>query len=190
MSQKTSVEERVISDEAIVELYWNRNEKAIKETDKKYGGYLLTIAYNIVRNKQDSEECLNDTYLRLWNAIPPERPQSLRAYAARIVRNLAIDRVAARETRKRSALLCELDDTVGDLSLAVFDGDDALSEALDVFLGTLAPPDAAVFIRRYWHSEPVGEIARYYGVTENAISKRLQRTRKRLRKFLTERRIL
>ena len=97
MKQETGY---MLSDEAIVELYWARDEAAIKHTDIKYRSYLLKTAYNILQDMQDSEECLNDTYLDTWNAIPPERPRVLQAFIGRITRNLAIDRYRAKHRKK------------------------------------------------------------------------------------------
>ncbi len=165
----------------IVELFFARDELAIKQFAKSYRGLCFRIAAEITGSNEDAEECVNDTYLRLWNSIPPERPESLKAYAARIVRNLALDVMEKRQTAKRSALICELDECVADIP----DADEGeITQAIERFLSMQKPLDAKIFIRRYFYSESVSAIALRLGISENGVSKRLSRLRKSLAKHL------
>lgn len=149
----------------------------------------MTIAREITGDERDAEECVNDTCLRLWNSIPPEKPVSLRAYAAHITKNLALNRVEYAGAAVRSAVLLELEEcTAQDFSQLpenILENGE-LSHAIDAFLETLSARDAKLFVRRYWYSEPVKEIALFFGMTENAVSKRLASVRKKLKKYLSE----
>lgn len=190
MSQKASVEEKVISDEAIVELYWNRNEKAIKETDKKYGGYLLTIAYNIVRNKQDSEECLNDTYLGTWNQIPPTRPQIFRVFLSKIMRNIAVDRFRKTNAAKRVPTeLCvsleELNDSLpASLTLEEELEIKETAKKLSTFIRTLEEREEFAFVCRYYYADRISDIAKMLQVSTATVFRILSEVRTRLKEYL------
>ena len=178
-----------MEDERIIELYWNRDQRAIRETDGKYGKLLGGIAWNLLRSREDSEECVNDTYLRAWNAIPPQRPGALRAWLARITRNLSLDRWKTRQAEKRGGgaevLLGELEDCV-----PVARGpeqaleDQALAELLNAFLRGLSREGRAIFLRRYWYGQGVAEIAGDLGCGEGKVKSSLFRSRKALREFL------
>ena len=176
-----------MDDERIVELYWERSEDAIRETERKYGGYCHRIALNILSNELDAQECVNDTYLRAWNAIPPHRPQRLSAFLGKITRNVALNRYIAGRAQKRSAPveviyeeISELvPDTVGDAS----DGAD-LGCAINGFLATLSQSVRVVFVQRYWYMCSVKEIAIRYGMTESRVKVTLMRTRRKFKEYL------
>ena len=177
-----------MTDEQIIQLYLNRDQTAITETDQKYGAYCHTIAANLL-NREDCEECINDTYHTAWRHIPPEIPQSLKAYLGRIVRNLSISRFRGNHAQKRSCgatvLLSELEDCLP-ASHTVETEVDArdLSRWITAWLSNLSGDDRALFVLRYWHGTAVQELAEKSGRTPNAISLRLRRLRKDLQKFL------
>ena len=171
-----------MEDSQIIALYWDRSEKAIAETARKYGKYCLTIARNILNNDEDAEECVSDAYLRLWNAIPPMRPNRLQTYLGRIVRNLSLNKQEEASAEKRGAgqiplILDELaecipadprEDTVTDSIL--------IKDVLDRFLDTLTPEARKVFVRRYWYMSSLKEIAQEYGISEGSAAVSLMRT--------------
>ena len=177
-----------MDDQRIVALFWNRDERAIEETDRKYRPYLTCIAHNILDDRQDEEECVNDTYLRAWNAIPPHEPQRLSAFLGKITRRLALDRTAARTAEKRGGgtlpqLLEEWRDC---LPAAQGDPTDdlALRDALCRFLRSLPATRRQIFLRRYWYADPIAEIARRFGCGESRVKMSLSRTRGELKAFL------
>ena len=173
MKQETGY---MLSDEAIVELYWARDEAAIKHTDIKYRSYLLKTAYNILQDMQDSEECLNDTYLDTWNAIPPERPRLLQAFIGRITRNLAIDRYRAKHRKKAvpPCFMASLEDLQG---WALEDGDyesqkeaQMLADVISAWLRTLDERKRYVFIARYYDAQTTQDIAQVLGVARSTVN--------------------
>ena len=172
-----------MEDSAIIDLYWAREERALSETDTKYGGYCRSIAFNILHSYEDTEECVNDTYLHAWNAIPPARPGSLRAFLGAIVRNLAINRLNYNRARRRSAAIVALDEFAECLP----DGTEpitdtvALRAAFDSFLASLPERERVIFVRRYWYLCPVAEIARGMDIPEGTVKSILSRTRERFR---------
>ena len=180
-----------MEDSNIITLFWERSEEAISETSSKYGKYCKFIADSILRNEEDAEECVNDTYLRLWNSIPPERPLFFKAYIAKVVRNLALNRYEASHAKKRGggavdAAVEELDFCLSDPSQ---DGEEmenraALSDLLDRFLEELKPEVRKVFVRRYFYASSVEEIAQSYGMSESKVKMTLLRTREKLKKYL------
>jgi RNA polymerase sigma-70 factor (ECF subfamily) len=179
-----------MTDAQILDLYESRNESAISETANRYGAYCTAIAMGILHNREDAEECVSDTYLRAWNAIPPERPAILSAFLGRIVKNLSLDRYKARKTTKRAAdetalLLSELEGCVPARATveSVVDSR-SLSAVIEGFLQTILPNDAAYFTRRYWHNDSVGEIARRFAVSESRVKSSLFRTRNKLKTTL------
>ena len=179
-----------MDDQAIVDLYWARSEQAIGETAAKYGPYCMKISMNILRDPQESEENVNDTYFQAWNAMPPHRPAGLTAFLGRIARNLALNRYKAGRAAKRGAgepefSLDELDECVPD-AMAVEDAvhGRALSDAISAFLWKQNPEARRMFVRRYFHCEPVGELARTFGVSESKVKSMLFRTRNKLRLYL------
>lgn len=181
-----------MDDNMIIELYWQREQSAIVETDKKYGRYCRTIANNILFSHEDSEECVQDTYMRAWNAMPPSRPNVLSAFLGKITRNLAYNRYKANNAVKRgggqmSLVLDELSDIIPDKNGVEEQIDrNALAEALNEFLAGQTPLNRGVFICRYWYFDPIEEISRRFDVSENNVYVILSRTRERLRKFLQE----
>lgn len=172
-----------MEDKHIIDLYWQRSEDAITRTAGKYGGYCRSIAWNILYNSEDSEECVNDTYLRAWDTIPPQRPGVLQTFLGKITRNLALDRWRRNHAQKRDSgvllVLEELQECIpgsdGDLS-----EDLAIRDALNGFLGSLPREQRKVFLRRYWYLSPVKEIAADYGISESKVKMILLRTREKL----------
>ena len=173
MKQETGY---MLSDEAIVELYWARDEAAIKHTDIKYRSYLLKTANNILQDMQDSEECLNDTYLDTWNAIPPERPRVLQAFIGRITRNLAIDRYRAKHRKKAvpPCFIASLEDLQG---WALEDDDYAsnqeaqmLADVISAWLRTLDERKRYVFFARYYDAQTTQDIAQVLGVARSTVN--------------------
>jgi len=176
-------------DSQIVELYWNRDERAITESDNHYGRYCRHIAMNILSSYEDSEECVNDTWYRTWDNVPPQRPDSLAAFFGRIVRNLSISRYRANRAKKRfdglTVLLSELDDCVPtseSVTLAV-EGR-LLTEIIDNWLEHLPKEDRVLFLRRYWFGEAVNALAKESGVTQNRMAQRMMRLRRDLKSAL------
>ena len=182
-----------MTDQEIVELYFARDERAIRETADAHGAYCFGVAMRILQSQPDSEECVSDTWLQAWNTIPPKRPSVLRAYLAHIVRNLAISRYRHDHAAKRSHApdtpiheLAEcLPDPDGSPAEAVSSED--LREALNRFVSELDDLDRKLFVGRYWHSYTPSQLAKAYGIKENALNQRLYRIRERLRRYLTER---
>ena len=178
-----------MEDTAIIDLYWARDEAAITETDRKYGALCRRLAFNILSSREDSEECVNDTWHRAWDTMPPQRPNSLRAYLGRIVRNLSISRLRQRNAQKRGGgyevLLSELEDC---LSATVGPEQEIESAELaghiSAWLRTLPSEDRALFLRRYWYGDGVGDLAREWNYTPNHMAKRMARLRKSLRDAL------
>lgn len=180
-----------MKDEAILELYWARSEAAIDETDRVYGRYCYTVAFGILRDQQDAEETVNDAWLKAWESIPPERPRSLKGFLARITRQLSINRLERSIARKRGGgqyamALDELAECIPDRSREDLAELTALRDALNRFLRSLPPEPRTVFIRRYWHTQSIAEIAANCGMSESKVKSMLLRSRNKLRKALTE----
>ena len=179
-------------DEEIVALYWQRNEDAIRETEQRYGRYLFKIAYQVLADPEDSEESVNDTYLKAWSAMPPHRPGVLSTFLGRLTRQLSIDRRRARNREKRrpseyALSLSELEECVsgGDLTRETVDFH-LLAEAINAYLLTLSPEARGTFVGRYYYMDPVREIARYFGMSESKAQSMLHRTRLGLRRHLEQ----
>ncbi len=182
-----------MDDEKIIQLYWDRDEQAIPATDNKYGNYCRSIAKNILGNNEDAEECVNDTYWNVWNAIPPHRPNLLSAFLGKITRNLSLNRYRRNTADKRgggalSAVLDELGDLVSgsDAADQAFNAKEIV-HAIDAFLDTLSPEKRSIFISRYWGTESISVIAARYGMKQTAVSMSLKRTRQKLHNYLSER---
>ena len=179
-----------LSDEAIIELYWSRNEKAISETDKKYKKYLYKIAYNIVRNNLDCEECLNDTYLGTWNRIPPARPNVFQAFLSKIMRNVAVDKARETHAEKRvpSELIVSLDEIGEALSYDMSPDEEAViaavSSVLNKFLHGLDERDQLIFVCRYYYCDTVSEISGMLDTSERTVFRALVRMRESLKSKL------
>ncbi len=170
--------------------YWAREERALSETDAKYGGYCRSIAHNILKNREDSEECVSDTWLHAWNAMPPQRPSILSSFLGRITRNLSFDRCRRQNAEKRGGgslplALDELSECVpapGRVEQALEARE--LAEAIDRFLRTLPERECSIFLRRYWYVDSVQDIAARYALQENTAKSILFRTREKLRRYL------
>ena len=181
-----------MDDSTIIDLYWARQEQALEETDRKYGNYCWTIAHNILRNRQDTEECVNDTYLKTWNAIPPHRPAIFSSFLGKITRNLSIDRYKAGRTGKRGGgrvlvALEELEECLpasGSVEQALADAE--LARLIDRFLRRLPEKECCIFLRRYWYVDTIQEVARRYHLSEGTVKSSLHRTRKKLREYLEQ----
>lgn len=181
-----------MDDNAIIRLYWDRNEQAIRATSEKYGRYCKTIAKNILYSEEDAEECVNDTYLGAWNAMPSHWPEQLSTFLGKITRNLAFNRYRHDRAKKRGGgeitlVLDELADCVSDEDLEQSIDHQELIKAVGLFLRGLPAGKRNMFVRRYWYADPVSEIAKKYGILQGTVSKTLERTRKQLKLFLTER---
>lgn len=182
-----------MEDAAIVELYWQRSEEAIPETERKYGKYCGTIAQNICHSPEDAEECVNDTWLRAWNAMPPNRPSVLSAFFGKITRNLSFDRYKMLHRKKRGSgqielVLDELEEVVsGSESPEGAFMQKELAAEINRFLNQLPKEKRVMFVLRYWFAESIPEIARRCKKSENNVSVSLNRVRRSLKTYLTER---
>ncbi len=181
---------RIAADHEIVALYHARDERAIEQTAQKYGDYCFTIADNILKNKEDSEECVNDTWLQTWNTVPPQRPSSLKYYLAKITRNLSISRWRERNTEKRGGgeltlALSEMEEFLADTRETENEADRAaFADCLNRFLHALPARECDIFLRRYFYVDATKEIARRYGIREANVLLILSRTRAKLRAHL------
>ena len=181
-----------MEDSQIIELYWRRDQSAISETAGKYGGFLWNIAWNVLRSHGDAEECVNDTYLRTWNAIPPARPSAFRAWLGCITRNLSFDRWKQQRAAKRGGdemelLLGELDDCVPTphgTEKALEDGE--IAKLISCFLRKLPVETRIIFLRRYWYGESVADIAAKLNCGQGKVKSSLFRTRNAMRSFLEQ----
>ena len=178
----------ILPDEEIIELFNMRSEQAIARTSQRYGAYIKKIAYNILNNTADCEECENDVYNTAWNRIPPERPLSLKAFLGRIARNTALDMYRYKTAGKRGGvgeLLVELDECIpSGQSVEEAAETKELAEHINNFLSGISKTKRIVFVRRYWYSESVREIAARLGFGESKVKSMLMRTRNELKKYL------
>ena len=184
-----------MEDAEIIDLYWQRDQRAIDETHGKYGGFLAGIAWNILRSHSDAEECVNDTYLRTWNAIPPQRPHSLLAFVCVLVRRYSIMRYRANIAVKRNSSYDVAFDEIKECFAAPVNVEGTvevklLTRTIEEFLDTLTQENRVIFLRRYWFSDSYEQIAERTGLTVKNISVRLTRTRKQLREYLREKEVL
>lgn len=176
-----------MDDERIVELYWQRNENAISETAVKYGKYLHDISYRILVNTEDADECVNDTYSRAWDAIPPHRPSILSTFLGKITRRISIDRWRMRNAEKRGGGEIEL--ALDELQNCISDNQsvEEVSEQkerinkINLFLSSLPDSERRVFLCRYWYLDSISSIARQFGFSESKVKSMLLRTREKLR---------
>lgn len=174
-----------MEDNKIIELYWSRDDRAVTETSVKYGGVCHGVAMGILRNSQEAEECVNDTWVKAWNTIPPERPNVFKAFLCRITRNLSIDRY--RQNQRRAAHV-DMELILDELAECLPEEETTgLRDTLNSFFVGLEPVERKLFLGRYWHACPVKTLAEMYDLTPNHVSVRLHRTRERLRAYLTER---
>ena len=178
-----------MTDAEIINLFFERSEQAIEELAKKHGSAVASVARNILGNSQDTEECVNDTYLGTWNTIPPHKPSPLRTFVCKIARNLATKKYHSNTADKRNSqydlALDELEEYLSD-SDSVEKAYEAqeLKEAINSFLATLSYSDRFIFMRRYWYSDPVQDIAKMADSTTNSVTVRLFRIREKLRLYL------
>ena len=179
-----------MDDKQIIDLYWARSESAIAETDKKYGRFCRRIAFNILANRQDSEECVSDTYLKTWSIIPPKRPVKLSTFLGKITRNLALNRYEKYTAQKRGSgevpvALDELAECIPDPNSVEQAVDNRiLVDKLNIFLEGLPAETRKIFMRRYWEVCSIQEIAELYGISESKVKVSLFRTRGKLKSFL------
>lgn len=181
-----------MDDKEIIDLYWERSELAISETDLKYGRVCNRVAYRVLSNVEDSEECVNDTYLKAWSVIPPTRPVKLMAFLVKITRNLALNRYEKYAAEKRGggevpAALDELSECIPDPNSVENQIDNRLLvDRLNEFLEGLQPDARRIFLRRYWEVCSIREIAELYSISESKVKVSLFRTRGKLRSFLEQ----
>lgn len=180
-----------MEDEKIIDLFFERSEQAIRELDSKYGKVCHALSYNIVNNRQDAEECVNDAYLGAWNAIPPARPNPLLTYLCKIVRNLSLKLYYRNDAAKRSAYTIAMEEIEGCLAYWNTPEDEMeareLSHIIEGFLETLTIENRVIFLRRYWFSDNCRDIAERVGLTEKNVSVRLTRIRQKMKEYLLER---
>ena len=177
-----------MDDLKIIELYFKRDEQAIKETDIKYGKLCRSISYNILNNSEDAEECVNDTYMGIWNSVPPTKPSSLMAYLCKIARNLSIKRLTFNKRDKRSANLTlsieELSEVLPDERYAPNVKDEDVAKSISRFLKTQKEDVRNIFIRKYYFFDSIESISKRYGFTSSKIKNILFNTRKKLKDHL------
>lgn len=180
----------LLSDEQIIDLYWQRDEQAIRETDRKYKNYLYTVAYHIVHDALDCEECLNDTYLGVWNIVPPERPRALKAFLTAIVRRISVNRYHHNLRKRRipsemTRSLSELEDCLADCQTPAEELDvRRLGQVLSDFIRALPQRKSWIFMSRYYAALPIDDMAHALGVSRSTIHKELAAIRKNLRETL------
>jgi len=197
MKAKNVQKRRVdMEDSHIVNLYFDRSEAAVSETAHKYGRYCYSISYNILHSHEDAEECVNDTYVRAWNSIPPNRPSRFSVFLGKITRNLSLNKYAKYTAKKRGSgqvqlILDELENFIPALSSVDQSVDDMiLVEALNGFLASLSVETRKIFMRRYWYFSSIKEIAVDYGMSESKVKMTLLRTRNVLKEFLEREEII
>ncbi|MCR5808452.1 MAG: sigma-70 family RNA polymerase sigma factor [Clostridiales bacterium] len=179
-----------MDDSRIIDLFFARDERAIEETNNKYGAYCFTVANNILESREDAEECVSDTWLRAWNAIPPKRPAVLKAFLLKIARNISLDRLKAARAAKRGGGETEL--AIEELGECVAGTADVFGELMEKrisglirdFVHGLTERERAVFVRRYFFLESVKTVAQRYGMSEGSVMTQLSRTRKKLKDIL------
>lgn len=182
-----------MDDNSIIQLFWDRNDLAISATSEKYGRYCQAIAQNILGSAEDAEECVNDTYLNAWNSMPTHWPEQLAAFLGKITRNLSFNKYKHSHAQKRGGgeialVLEELADCVSDTDTVeqIIDRLE-LIRSINAFLQSLPTQKRNLFVRRYWYADAVSKIARDYGMLPVTVSKTLERIRKQLKEYLTER---
>lgn len=178
-----------MEDRDIVALYWSRDEEAIAQTQRQYGGYLYKIAWQVLADREDSEESVNDTYLHAWNSMPPQKPAALSTYLGKLTRQLSIDLYRRRNRVKRGGSeyalsLTELEDCVSGVTTEEEVELRLLAEAMGRYLRGLSPAARTTFLRRYYFMDPLREIAGGQGFTESKVKSMLYRTRQGLREYL------
>ena len=185
-----------MDDSQILELYWERNPDAVLQTDRKYGLYCRQVSFNILRSREDAEECVNDSWLKAWHSIPPTKPRHLRAYLAKLTRNVSLDRWDQLQAQKRGGgrtalLLSELSDCIpaaGTVEQALEDR--AISAAVSAWLRQQNPRNRVAFVRRYWYADSLTDIVQMTNMSYSSISVRLHRTKNKLKNLLAKEGVL
>lgn len=181
-----------MEDHEIIELYWRRSERAITETDKKYGRYCYSISHNILHSPEDARECVNDTWWKAWSAMPPQRPQYLSTFLGKIIRNLSLNRFKQARAEKRGGgqtelALAELGECVpARQTVEQISEERELVESIERFLYAQSEEKRNLFVRRYWYLSAVREIAREYGMSESKVKSMLYRMRNELKCHLEQ----
>lgn len=177
-----------MEDTQIIELYFARNEEAIRQTEAAYGGKLYNLSYRILWSREDAEEAVSDTYLKAWESIPPTQPSFFYAYLAKICRFLSFGKLDWNNAAKRKAemveLSAEMENCIPDLSRELQLQSQELGALLNEFLGTLSDENRRIFMRRYWYADSIAEIAQRFRLGESNVKTKLMRTRNALRVFL------
>lgn len=184
----------MIDDEKIIEMFFNRDQQAIHELDMKYGKLCRNLSYNIVNNRLDAEECVNDAYLGAWNAIPPVHPKPLLAYIVKIVRNVSLKIYWRKEAAKRSghytAALEEIEGCIADRKTVEAEIEAReLARLIEAFLDTLTVKERVIFMRRYAYADTCADIAKRVGISEKNVSVRLTLIRQKMKQYLREREV-
>ncbi len=179
----------MLDDKSIIQLFFRRSEEALEQLHRKYGSFLFKIAMNLLENREDSEECLNDSYLKTWNSIPPAQPECLRAYTGKITRNTALNRIKynAREKRGKNLtrMLSELEECIpSQENLAEEYSAAELSALIGSFISAQSEVEQCIFIRRYWMGEPSASIAKLLEMPESTVNWKLYDLRKKLKTVL------
>lgn len=177
-----------MTDSQILALFWDRNEDAIRETDRAYGRKLFVLSDKILHSHQDAEESVSDTYMKTWETIPPQRPVYFFAYLAKLCRNISLARIQWQSAAKRSAeivtLTREMEECIPDRSYERKLEVEEIGAVLTRFLEGLSPEYRRIFLRRYWYTDTIQEIADRYGISQSKVKTQLHRTRKKLQSFL------
>ena len=184
----------MIADEKIIEMFFERSEQGIQEPDMKYGKVCRKLSYNIVSNRQDAEECVNDAYLGAWNAIPPAKPSPLLTYLCKIVRNISLKAYSRNMAAKRSShytvAMEEIEDCLADQNTVESEIEATeLARIIESFLDTLTVENRVIFMHRYWFSNSCKYIAEFVGLSEKNVSVRLTRIRQKMKSYLAEREV-
>ena len=181
-----------MNDSQIVSMYWERNEKAVEETQKKYGSFCYSVAYSILCNEEDAKESVNDTYLDAWNSIPPHKPSVLSAFLGKITRRISIDKWRNKNAARRGG--GQITDTLDELAECIPDSngvekqleEKALNETINSFIKSLPEKEQKIFICRYWYLDSIKSISEQFGFSQSKVTSMLFRTREKLRKILME----
>ncbi len=177
-----------LDDSTITELFYKRDEKAIAHAEQKYKNLCMRIAVNILTNEEDSEECVNDTLLGVWNSIPPARPDNLRAYICKIARNTALKRLRFNNAEKRSldkaVSLSEIEDIIPDERIRPDISNEEIGKLISAFLEKQKPQSRIVFVKKYWFFESIEDIAKQFSFSESKVKNILYRMRNKLRDYL------
>ena len=184
----------MLDDEEIIARYFSRDEAAVTATSEKYGEQCYGVSYNILRVREDAEECVSDSYLRVWNSVPPNRPPNIKCYLLKIVRNISLDRLKFLKRQRRSRELeisfSELENILPDIKIPTECETTDLANILNAFLETLSQTARIIMVARYWYFMSVAEISGRYGFSQSNVKTNLSRSREKLRKYLVERGVM